>query len=168
MSPGPAIWPSRTTNVVLSINELVHGQLAALTLQAEIAEATARLVTAEQSVALGRRRTSDHLRATEEMAAALSAQSVNVSLAAPPLVCPAEGSELVRVLHALEERHREERRAAEAREERYPIRRRRPEMRNTGQNAPRATPTSPRSLPVIAARPRGMSLVPRCGTRAQR
>ena len=97
----------------------LEDQLAALTLQAEIAEATARLVTAEQSVALGRRRTSDHLRATEEMAAALSAQSVNVSLAAPPLVCPAEGSELVRVLHALEERHQEERRAAEAREERY-------------------------------------------------
>ena len=112
LSPAPSLSPR-------SLEE----QLATLTLQAGIAEATARIVAAEQSAALGRRATTEHLLATEDLEAALSRRSRSTSptgsLAAPPLVGPADGSELARLVISLDERHRADLRAAEAREERY-------------------------------------------------
>ena len=50
-------------------------QLATLTLQAGIAEATARIVAAEQDAALGRRKTAEHLLATADMTDALARRS---------------------------------------------------------------------------------------------
>ena len=53
----------------------VHGQLAALQLRVAMAEATARLVAAEQAAVLGRRTTAEHLLAPRELEDNLSSQS---------------------------------------------------------------------------------------------
>ena len=61
----------------------VHDQLAALQLRVAMAEATARLVAAEQAAALGRRTTAEHLLATRELEDTLSRQSRSRSRTPP-------------------------------------------------------------------------------------
>ena len=61
----------------------VHDQLAALQLRVAMAEATARLVAAEQAAALGRRTTAEHLLATRELEDNLSRHSRSRSRTPP-------------------------------------------------------------------------------------
>lgn len=105
----------------------LHTQLETLTLRAAIADTTARIAVSEQTTALAHRATAEHLLATEELTETLALRSRATSPTAsqavrplsPQLVFPADSSDLVRVLQSLEDRHRADRQAAEAREERY-------------------------------------------------
>ena len=92
-----------------------------MTLQAGIAEATARIVAAEQDAALGRRKTAEHLLATADMTDALARRSRPPSPAGSgrhPSPPPTATSDLARVLQAFEDRHQADCRAALEREER--------------------------------------------------
>jgi hypothetical protein len=101
-------------------------QLATLTLQAGIAEATARIVAAEQDAALGRRKMAEHLLATADMSDAFARRSRLPSQTldltgqhpSPPPSCPTATSDLARVMQAFEDRHLADCRAAMEREER--------------------------------------------------
>jgi hypothetical protein len=101
-------------------------QLATLTLQAGITEATAWIVAAEQDAALGRQKTAEYLLATADMNDALAwhsrLPSPTLSLTgqhpSQPPSCLTATSDLARVMQALEDRHQADCRAAMEREER--------------------------------------------------
>jgi len=118
--------PSPTCTTPSLSPRSLQEQLATLTLQAGIAEATARIVAAEQDAALGRRKTAEHLLATAELNDALARRgrlpsptpSLTGQHPSPPPSCPTATSDLARVMQAFEARHQADCRAAMEREER--------------------------------------------------
>ncbi len=93
-------------------------QLASLQLRAAMAEATARLVAAEQATALGRRTTAEHLLAARELEDTLSRHSRSRSRTPPSSPAGQPTSYLARLVQYSEDRETRNQQAADEREAR--------------------------------------------------
>ena len=93
-------------------------QLASLQLRAAMAEATARIVAAEQATALGRRTTAEHLLAARELEDTLSRQSRSRSRTPPSSPAGQPASDLARLVQFFDDRDTRMQQAADEREAR--------------------------------------------------
>jgi hypothetical protein len=114
---------SQATPALESVGD--QDQLASLQLRVAIAEATARLVAAEQATALGRRTTAEHLLAAQELEDTISRRSRSRSLTPPsspagqpPSPTPVFTSDTARLVQYFEDREARTQLAAEQREAR--------------------------------------------------